>query len=300
MFGLRKTSKPAFVATPQEKKRTHKKTLNVETYFVGKVQPLSKELIAEYRFNLAELTRKDKERIELEEAKNKLESYIYKVKNKLMDDEDNIAKISTAEQREEISKLSMEAEDWLFDEGDTAPLETIKAKLEGVSSPAEKIWFRLSEMTKRPEAVKALRDQLTEIETKFNKWVSDKEYITEEEKTDVAAKIEGARKWLSDKEEEQAAKASHEDPVFTSDEVPVQILPVQKIVSRLTKKPKPKVEKNTTDDKASSKDNTTSADDADEENLDEASSEAKTETESTDDAKEEEKDASKEETGEEL
>ena len=261
---------------------------------------MSKELIAEYRFNLAELTRKDKERIELEEAKNKLESYIYKVKNKLMDDEDNIAKISTAEQREEISKLSMEAEDWLFDEGDTAPLETIKAKLEGVSSPAEKIWFRLSEMTKRPEAVKALRDQLTEIETKFNKWVSDKEYITEEEKTDVAAKIEGARKWLSDKEEEQAAKASHEDPVFTSDEVPVQILPVQKIVSRLTKKPKPKVEKNTTDDKASSKDNTTSADDADEENLDEASSEAKNETESADEAKEEEKDASKEETGEEL
>jgi hypothetical protein len=282
-------------------KRTHKKTLNVETYFVGKVQPLSKELIEEYRFNLAELARKDKERIMLEEAKNNLESYIYKVKNKLMDDEENIAKISTEEQREELSKLSMEAEDWLFDEGDTAPLETIKAKLEGLSSPAEKIWFRLSEMTKRPEAVKDLREKLTEIETKFNKWVSDKEYITEEEKSDVAAKIETARKWLSDKEEEQAAKASHEDPVFTSEEVPVQILPVQKLVSRLTKKPKPKVEKNETDDKSSSKDNTTSPEGAtDEEKAGETSSEEKTETESSDEAKEEEKGASKEEAGEEL
>ena len=220
--------------------------MDVEEYYVGKVQPLSKEIKEEYMFNLAELARKDKERVLLEEAKNHLESYVYKIKNKLADDEENIAKISTAEQREEVSKLATEAEDWLFDEGDTAELEVVKAKYEELIAPAEKMWFRLSESTARPAAVQELKDKLKEVEEKFGKWVAEKDYITEEEKADLATKFEGARKWLSDKEEEQAAKASHEDPAFTSEEVPLQIKPVQKLVMKLMKKPAPKVEKNET------------------------------------------------------
>ncbi|KAL3924461.1 MAG: hypothetical protein SGILL_001033 [Bacillariaceae sp.] len=246
LFGLRKNTKPAFVTATKEMKRTHKKTLEVEKYYVGKVQPLSKELKDEYMFNLAELARKDKERVLLEEAKNHLESYFYKIKNKLVDDEENIATISTAEQREEISKLATEAEDWLFDEGDTAELEVVRAKYEELIAPAEKMWFRLSESTARPAAVKDLKDKLKEVEEKFGKWVAEKEYITEDERADVAAKFEGARKWLADKEEEQAAKASHEDPVFTSEEVPLQMKPIQKLVTKLMKKPAPKVEKNET------------------------------------------------------
>lgn len=236
-------------------KKTHKKTLDVEVYYEGKVQPLSKELKEEYKFNLAELARMDKERVLLEEAKNQLESYIYKVKNKLADDEEGIAKISTEEQREEISKLSMEAEDWLFDEGDSAELTAIKAKYDALATPAEKIWFRLAESTARPEAVQALKDKMKETEEKLNKWLEGKDYITEEEKTDLASKFEAARKWLSEKEEDQATKAAHEDPTFTSEEVPLQMQPIMKLAQRLMKKPKPipKVEKNETADKADDK-----------------------------------------------
>jgi hypothetical protein len=275
LFGLR-NKKPAFVTRTQEMKRTHKKTLDVEEYYVGKIQPLSKELKEEYKFNLAELARMDKERVLLEEAKNQLESYIYKVKNKLSDDEEKIAKISTEEQREELSKLAMEAEDWLFDEGDTAEVAIIRGKYEELATPAEKIWFRLTESTARPEAVQALKDKLTETEEKLNKWFEGKDYITEEEKSDLASKFEAARKWLADKEEEQAAKAPHEDPAFTSEEVPAQMQPIMKLATRLMKKPKPmppKVEKNETADKA---DNETSTE------TNETSSEEKEETPSDD------------------
>merc|ERR1711865_549847 len=137
----------AFLPILQEKKRTHRKSLDVETYYVGNIQPLSKDLIEEYKVNIAELARLDKGRILLEEAKNKLESYFYSVKNKLIDDEENVAKISTEEQREELRKLSMEAEDWLFDEGDTADIETIQ--YDELATPAEMVWFRLKEMTAR-------------------------------------------------------------------------------------------------------------------------------------------------------
>merc|ERR1712003_584557 len=224
----------------KEKKRTHKKPLDVASYHVGKVQPLSNDLIEEYKTNIATLAELDKQRVLLEEAKNKLESYFYHVKNKLLDDEDEIAKISTSEQSEELTKLSRDAEDWLFDEGDTADLETIQAKYDELATPAENVWFRLKEMTARPAAVKALTEKLVEIEEKFTNWVTNLTHITEEEKGDVFAKIESARKWLDDKVEEQAEKAPHDDPAFTSEEVPLQTKPIQKLVTRLSKKPKPK------------------------------------------------------------
>merc|ERR1712003_57141 len=180
----------------KEKKRTHKKSLDVESYHVGKIQPLSNELIEEYKSNIARLAELDKQRVLLEEAKNKLESYFYYVKNKLLDEEEKIAKISTEEQREKLMKLSRDAEDWLFDEGDTADLETINAKYDELAEPAEKVWFRLKEMTERPAAVKALNEDLVDIEEKFTKWVVNLTHITEEEKNDVYSKIESARKWI--------------------------------------------------------------------------------------------------------
>merc|ERR1712086_841596 len=139
----------------KEKKKTHKKSLDIETYHVGKVQPLSNDLIEEYKSNIATLAELDKQRVLLEEAKNKLESYFYYVKNKLLDDEETVAKISTEEQREELTKLSRDPEDWLFDEGDSADLETIEAKYVELATPAEKVWFRLKQMVERPAAVKA-------------------------------------------------------------------------------------------------------------------------------------------------
>ena len=247
----------------------------MEKYYVGKVQPLSDVLIQEYKDNLAELARLDKERIMLEEAKNKLESYIYYIKNKLIDDEENIAKISTEEQREELSTLAREAEDWLFDEGDTASPETLRSKLDVLMAPAEKVWFRLKEATERPAAVKALREKLSSIEDTFNKWVANVTHITEEEKGDLCAKIESARKWLSDKEEEQAAKAPHEDPAFTSDEVPVQVTPIQKFLAKLTKKPKPKVKKNETEAKSEENGNETAPESKEGSEADDASGDAK-------------------------
>jgi len=257
----------------KEKKKTHKKTLDVDSYFVGKIQPLSKELKEEYKANIEHLAELDRQRVLLEEAKNKLESYFYYVKNKLMDYEEDIAKISTEEQREELRKLAMDAEDWLFDEGDDADLATIQAKYDELATPAEKVWFRLKEMTARPEAVKAVTEKLVEIEEKFTKWVSDLTHITDEEKEDVYGKIETARKWLSDNVDAQAEKAGHEDPVFTSEEVPLQTKPIQKIIAKLSKKPKPKppkvekkeTESNSTEEEKSEKGDDESADASDSE-----------------------------------
>merc|ERR1712194_397371 len=202
------------------------------------------------------------------------------------------------EQREELKKLSIEAEDWLFDEGDSADLETIQSKYDELAVPAEKVWFRLNEMTARPAAVKALNEKLVEIEEKFTTWVTNLTHITEEEKSDVFAKVESARKWLADKVDAQAEMAEHDEPAFSSEEVPLQTKPIHKLISKLSKKPKPKpvvvkkeTEKNSTEDKSSNEGgNETASAESSEETEENESSSIDTE-EKNEDSEEKENDA---------
>jgi hypothetical protein len=248
MFGWGR-KKPAFV---QEKKRTHKKTLTVGVYHVGKVQPYSAELKEESKSKMDDLASKDKERIMLEEAKNKLESYIYLIKNKLSDDEEEIAKISTEDERESLRKLSEDAAEWLDDDGYNAELEVFQAKYAELSEPAEKVWFRLKEMTLRPEKILALQSKLIKIEELMKKWETTLPQVTEEEKSEVMAKVAEVKEWIAEKEAEQATKEAHEDPAFSSEIVPLQTKSIEKLVNKLSKKPKPKppkkeVKKNDTD-----------------------------------------------------
>merc|ERR1712232_1159341 len=234
----------------KENKRIIKKSLEFEAYYVGKVQPLTEELMEESRAKLAELTRKDKERVLLEEAKNRVESYIYHIKNKLIDDEENIAKISTEEQREELRKLAEDGEEWLYDDGYNADLSTMEAKYVELSEPAEKVWFRLKELTLRPEAIESLKKKLTKVEGLLEKFAESMPQITDEEKNDVKEKIEAIKTWMSEKETEQASKEPHEDPAFTSHEVPLQTKSLERLIAKLMKKPKPKPEKKENETKA--------------------------------------------------
>lgn len=179
----------------------------------------------------------------LEEAKNKYEGYIYFIRNKLIDDEEDINKISSEEQREALRKSAEEAEDWMFDEGFSADLKTYEAKYEELSAPAEKVFFRAAELSARPKAIKALTSKLDKVGDLMKKWETTMTHITEEERQEVLDKVEEARKWIEEKVAEQEKADQTADPVFTSEEVPGQTKKIESIVGRLMKKPKPKPEK---------------------------------------------------------
>merc|ERR1712232_296797 len=221
------------------KKKVHKQTLNVESYYEGRVQPYSTEIMTESKAKMDELARKDMERQMLEETKNKVESYIYKIKNTLVDDEENIGKVTTEAQREEVTKLSSDAEEWLYEDGYNADLATMMDKYAEISAPMEKILYRLSEMTARPAALNALKEKLDKIEMLMMKWETTHQHITEEERKDVLSKVETVREWMAQKEEEQSKTADSDDPTFSSEECPRQTKAIEAMVSRLSRKPKP-------------------------------------------------------------
>ena len=164
----------------------------------------------------------------------------------------------------------------------------MQAKYKALSEPAEKIWFRMKELSQRPEAIAALNDKLVKVEELMKKWETSMPQVTEEERAEVQAKIEGARKWIQDKTEEQAAKASHEDPAFSSAEVPLQTIGIEKIVSKLSKKPKPKPEKKKEDEKPENETATEGADakEESEPNAEEASTDSEKDDANETDAKE--------------
>jgi len=265
--------------------------LEVESYFVGKIRPLTEELMAESKAKLDYLTQKDKERVMLEEAKNRVESYIYLIKNKLIDDEENIGKVTNEEQREALRKLSADGADWLDFDGYDADLETMEAKYKELSEPAEKVWFRVKEMTERPAAVAAMKKKIDKVEKLTMQWKDSMPQITEEEKEDVMAKVEAVRTWLSEKEAEQEKIASHEEPAFTSAEVPLQTKSLERLIAKLLKKPKPKPVKKEEKNETDTEGNETKA----EEGAEKKEGEASTEEE----AKEGEEEEKKEETTEE-
>jgi len=227
----------------KEKKRMHKRPLNVVTYHVGQVQPYNEQIMAESAEKLLKLAQKDKERMMLEEARNKVESYIYEIKNKLSDYEEDIAKISTEEQREALRKSAEEAEEWMYDDGYNADLATMEDKYSELSEPAEKVWFRMAEMTARPKAIEDLKTKLGKVGELMTKWETTMPQVTEEERAEVAALVEDVNKWIAEKEEAQSKAKPTEDPVFVSADVPSQTKPIEKLVSKLSKKPKPKPEK---------------------------------------------------------
>lgn len=268
--------------------------MTVKSYHVGSIRPYSEEIMAESKAKLDELARIDKERMMLEEIRNTYESYIYLIKNKLSDFEDEIAAISTEEQREALLKSASEAEDWMYDEGYDADLETYKKKYEELSAPAEKVFFRMTEVSAREEAVQELTKKLDKVEALMEKWVTSMPQVTEEERGEVIAKVNEIRAWITEKTEAQAAADPTTDPVFTSAEVPLQTVDLQKIVGKLSKKPKPVPKK----EEEKKNETETESEEKKEEDSTESSDEKK--SEDSDEAKKEEESKEEEKEGDEL
>jgi len=236
--------KKKFITVQKEKKKVHKRALTIITYHVGRIQPYSKDISEESVSKLKELAAKDQALKELEETKNKVESYIYYIKNKLSDNEEEVSKVSTEEQRTALYELASGTEDWLYEDGYDADLETFQKKYEELYTPADgEIFFRMTEATARPQAILSLQTKLTKVKELMAKWKESMPQVTEDEISDVLGKTSKIEEWIVEVEEKQSKLASHEMPAFNSTEVPLQTKSLNTLISKLSRRPKPKPKK---------------------------------------------------------
>jgi hypoxia up-regulated 1 len=167
----KKAKKPA---KKEKKDNTLRRTLTVATNLDAVSPPIwSPELILEAKTRLKALDLADTSRKEKAAALNDLEAYVYKVRNRLRDEEDQLAVISTSEEREEAIELCNAVEDWLYDEGKNQELSAYKSKQSSIKSKAEAIFkvsihcspsLLLSHLTSPPSLLPSLPTPFSEIQ----------------------------------------------------------------------------------------------------------------------------------------
>lgn len=70
----------------------------------------------------------DRQRRSREEARNNLESFVYQVQDLLS--ASDIIKVTTEEQRKELSLKASETSDWLYEEGEESSTEAFRIRLQ--------------------------------------------------------------------------------------------------------------------------------------------------------------------------
>jgi hypoxia up-regulated 1 len=181
----------------------------------------------------------DDQRKAKEAALNDLEAYIYKVKNRIMDDEDKLKKVSTDEQRQEVLDLSNTTEEWLYEDQSAMTVTDYKKKQKEISVKAEAIFLRFSELTARPKTVEKALATLANVTSKIETWNVSMPHITAAEIEKLQEVISKAQTWITENSEKQEKANPIEDPIFLSSDVAGQLKPVSVEFEKLMRKPKP-------------------------------------------------------------
>ena len=171
-------------------------------------------------------------------ARNDMEAYVIATREKL-DSSETLQAMSTEEQRSEIKEALMDAEDWLYGDGDSATALELREKLRKVRKGGDAIEARAAEAAARPGAVKAGLDFVELVLKAANSWPTVKPWLNETEVAGVIANVNEFKEWIEKNVAEQAKRQPHEDLVFKISEISRKMDPVRKAFTRLNTKPKP-------------------------------------------------------------
>ncbi|GAB4841806.1 hypothetical protein Ancab_022541 [Ancistrocladus abbreviatus] len=234
----------ADVTEKKLKKRTFRVPLKVIEKKMGPGISLSKESLADAKRKLEELDKKDAERRQTAELKNNLEGYIYNTREKI-ESSDEVQKVSTSEEREAFIKKLEEVQEWLYMDGEDATASEFQEHLDMLKAIGDPIFFRLTELSARPEATRHAKRYLGELKEIVHGWEANKSWIPKERIDEVLNDADKFKKWLDEKEVEQNKIPVSMTPVFTSEEVYDKLVDLQVKVASVNRipKPKPKVEK---------------------------------------------------------
>lgn len=220
------------------KKKTAKVALTIGGS--GFVSPaMTKEQVKAGKKVLTELAKRDAVKAETAQAKNNLEAYIINTRDKLEADEE-IAKVTTEEQRESFLSQLTEAEDWLYDEGEGEGAPEYKKRLRALQAIGDPITLRVTEMTARPAAFTAAKTWLDLTRKVVNAWETTKPWINATDSEALMAKVADFEKWIEEEEAAQAGKQPHEEPACTSTQVNAKLAEITRAFHRLNNKKKPK------------------------------------------------------------
>ncbi|KAK4055022.1 adenyl-nucleotide exchange factor sse1 [Microbotryomycetes sp. JL221] len=230
----------AEAAAPAPKKPA-KKTIKTALPAVASYNNLDSSIVNEYREKEGQMHASDKLVLETEERKNALEEYVYDVRDKL---EGAWKKFAAKEEDEQLRKLALDAEDWLYtEEGEDASKSAYVEKLDGLKAIGEAISLRYRETDERPRAAAQLREVIADYLGKAQSGDEAYSHIPEKDLQTVIESCANAEAWLGNKLYSQQEKPLNVKPVITCAEIRAKVDEVRNVCVPIMTRPKPKVAK---------------------------------------------------------
>ncbi|XP_053598001.1 97 kDa heat shock protein [Microplitis demolitor] len=188
--------------------------------------------------------RQEKERID---AKNALEEYVYDLRGKISD-EDQLGPYVTDNEREALSRVLDQVEDWLYGDGEECNRQVYVDKLTSLKAQGEPIKERKQEYEGRKLAVNDLAGALqiakkTYENIKASLGKDDKySHLTEDELKQAAKTIQDKWTWLEEARVVMAGTALTQMCSITVAQIRSEKQALDNVVQSILNKPKPKVE----------------------------------------------------------
>ena len=127
------------------------------------------------------LAERDRVKRATEAAKNELESYIIRTRERLEGDA-AWEKATTPRERKELGAELAALEEWIYDGGEAAAAAEFESRLGKVKGRGDAVARRVSEAAAWPGAARDARDAVAAAEATLEAWATAKPWINETDK----------------------------------------------------------------------------------------------------------------------
>lgn len=167
------------VKKPQPTKKVHRIPLKVTRSNKNVVnKPMPEERKQAARDLLAKFKKQEEERKQHEQEKNDLESFVFSCRDRLRSQEEDVAKVTVDGEVEKLFEDLEATEDWLYDDGENAPVEDYRERKKGLAKRVNGIFSRVQEMIQRPHVIAAARDVIQSIAEQGKNWTKERPWVS--------------------------------------------------------------------------------------------------------------------------
>lgn len=206
-----------------------------------------KELFNESKAFLKKIRTAEEEKKKLAEMKNKLESYVYRLKSDATDSKEN--QFLSADEIQQFLNKSSEIEQLLF-EGD--PANITKENIEVLTMESESLThilnFRKIEYRERDRVFGLWEQFMVNSTEAIDQIRRERSWTPEEKITEITALVNSAREEIKELYTKQTKMALSEDPIFKAQDISDRVKKITNQINKVGKIQKPKKPANSTAD----------------------------------------------------
>lgn len=195
---------------------------------------------------LRRIKQKEEERLKMAEMKNKLETFVYKLKNDANDADER--KYLNDTEAESFLAKSQEIDEFLF-EGDVANItkENIEVLTMEAESLAQILNFRKVEARERPRVMQLWGQYIVNCTEALEKMKAERPWTPEEKLNELREAIEQAKAEVDELIKKQADLPLNTDPVLRTSDLSSRVKTLTAKINKVGRIPKPKEPKNATE-----------------------------------------------------